>query len=97
MPEFPGGQHAFSQYLIKKLSIPSKVGTDANLTGSITVEFVVSNEGNICNVNVIKGESKEIDLLVVRVIESMPTWSPGLKNGLPVHVKIVLPLHIHYE
>ena len=53
---------------------------------------MVNKEGNITNVNVIKGISTTCDAEAVRVIKAMPNWKPGYQNGKKVNTRFVLPI-----
>jgi protein TonB len=90
-PEFPGGQAAMFKWIANNMRYPSqarRTGTE----GSVFVEFVVGNDGNIRSAKVIKGIGAGCDEEAVRVISKMPAWKPGKQNGKAVNVRFVLPL-----
>ncbi len=57
--------------------------------GLVVAEYVVSETGDVTEVNLIKSAAPLLDNEVRRVIDLMPQWQPGLKNGKPVRVKYV--------
>ena len=54
---------------------------DEGAQGKVFVEFIVEADGSISNVRVIRGVSPEIDSEAIRVVRSMPKWTPPQKNG----------------
>lgn len=91
MPEFPGGTDELMKFLGKKTKYPP-LALRMGVEGQVFVGFIVSKEGRIDEVNVVKGLSKECDEEAIRVIKSMPDWKPGKQNGRAVPVKYVLPI-----
>lgn len=96
MPEFPGGTEELMKYLGKKTKYPP-LAIRMGVEGSVYVQFVVTKEGSIDAVQVVKGLSKECDEEAMRVIKSMPNWKAGKQNGRAVAVKYVLPIKFKME
>lgn len=90
-PEYPGGPQAMSQFIMDNFEYPEK-SIKNNEQGTIWVEFVVRNTGKLSNVVVVKGVSKRLDAECVRVIKSMPKWSPGEQKGKKVNVRYTIPI-----
>ena len=93
MPQFPGGQPAFQQFLVNNLHYPDsslKYGRE----GTVYVYFEVAKDGSIGNVICKKGVPKAPDLCeeAVRIISIMPNWEPGKMNGRPVKVSMTVPV-----
>ena len=88
MPEFPGGKEALNYYLTKKLSYLSC----NNESGKVMVGFVVSRTGKIQDVKIVKGLNRICDKAAIRVVESMPDWTPGQCEGENVSIYLRLPL-----
>ena len=78
MPEFPGGKEALNYYLTK--------------SGKVMVGFVVSRTGKIQDVKIVKGLNRICDKAAIRVVESMPDWTPGQCEGENVSIYLRLPL-----
>jgi TonB family protein len=95
MPEFPGGVDAHMKYLAKNVKYPGKA-LDANTSGTVYIQFIVNADGSISDPTVIRGVSgpggKECDDEALRVVKSMPNWTPGKQNGKNVRVKYILPI-----
>ncbi len=98
MPEFPGGPMEMMKYIQKSIQYPQSAKEDG-LTGKIFLRFVVSAEGSIANVQILKGIKKcqACNKEAVRVIRNMPKWKPGTQNGKPVPVFFNLPINFHLK
>ncbi len=91
MPQFPGGNEALIDYLVKNVVYP-KEAKDNNISGRVFVSFVVEKDGSIGDVKILRGIGGGCDEESVRVVSSMPKWIPGKQNGKPVRVAYNLPI-----
>ena len=91
MPVFPGGQTALVQYIASHLKYPT-VAQENGIQGRVFVSFVVGEDGYVEDVQVIKGVEPMLDKEAVRVIQSLPRWTPGNQQGKPVRVKYTVPV-----
>jgi TonB family protein len=90
-PEFVGGEAAMRHYLGQNVVYPEPA-TRANVSGRVTLQFIVEKDGSIGTVKVLKGIGFGCDEEAVRVIKSMPNWNPGTQNGKPVRVYFTIPV-----
>lgn len=91
MPEYEGGDQAMMRFIQNKLRYP-KIAIRKGDHGTVYVSFVISADGSVANVAVVKGISKECDEEAVRVISMMERWKPGIQNNMAVAVRKVLPI-----
>ena len=91
MPEFPGGQGALLQYLAKSIKYPV-IAQENGIQGRVSCSFVVNKDGSIVDAEVIRGVDPSLDKEALRVINSMPKWSPGKQRGKAVRVKYTVPV-----
>lgn len=91
MPQFPGGQIAMLQYLMKNIKYPEQAMKEG-IQGRVTVRFIVEKDGSISDVKPVLSVHPLLNKEAVRVVESMPKWSPGKHNGKPVRVRFNLPV-----
>ncbi len=91
MPMFPGGEAALMEYLQKNLRYPA-VASENGIEGRVIVRFVVGKDGAVSQVTVARGVDPSLDKEAVRVVESMPRWTPGKQNGQAVNVFYTLPV-----
>lgn len=90
-PLFPGGQNALMQFLHDNIKYPV-VAQENGVQGRVTVQFVVEKDGSITDVHVLRGVDPSLDKEAVRVVKSMPRWTPGKQNGTTVRVNYRLPV-----
>lgn len=91
MPVFPGGESAMQKFVADNLKYPESA-QKAGVQGRVTVRFIVGKTGEISDVRVIRGIDPECDAEAVRMIQSMPNWTPGKQNGIAVPVYFTLPI-----
>lgn len=90
-PLFPGGPAALMKYLSENTKYPV-VAQDNGVQGRVTVQFVVEKDGSISDVHVLRGVDPSLDKEAVRVVKSMPRWTPGKQNGITVRVNYRVPV-----
>lgn len=95
-PEFPGGIQAMYQFLGDNLKYP-EAATKAFVSGRVFISFVVTSEGQIQDVQVLKGIGFGCDAEAVRVVKAMPAWKPGRQDGQAVNVRYNLPIAFQIE
>ena len=91
MPQYPGGQIAMLQYLMKNIKYPEQAMKEG-IQGRVTVRFIVEKDGSISDVKPILSVHPLLNKEAVRVVESMPKWTPGKQNGKPVRVRFNVPV-----
>ena len=67
--------------------------TNLQIDGRVVVAFVVDKEGRVRDPQVVTSVSSGLDREAVRLIMGMPQWNPGTQQGVPVNVRISLPVH----
>ena len=101
--EFPGGMQAFVKFFYGKIEYPQDAldeyhsGTVINRSGTVVVEFEIKADGTIGYVQVIKKVHPSLDKEAVRVVKSMPQWTPASSNGKAVASYYQLPVQYHIK
>jgi len=90
-PRFPGGQNALMRYLSLNLRYPDEA-MENGVQGSVLVQFVVCEDGSLCNERFMKTLGSGCEQEVLRVLRSMPPWEPGTVEGKPVKTYFRLPV-----
>jgi hypothetical protein len=88
MPEFPGGNAAFSKYLQTTLIFPK----GQKKQGKLIVDFVIEKNGMVTDVTLTRKLSPLYDAEVLRVVKASPKWRPGTLNKKPINVRYSLPI-----
>lgn len=92
MPEFPGGMEKMMGFVSKNVRYPQQA-RDANVSGKVYVQFVVRKDGSITDIKTVRGIGSGCDEEAMRVVKSMPNWTPGTQRGKPVDVRMILPVN----
>lgn len=96
MPEFPGGQDALNRYLVRNIKYPL-LAQENGIQGRVVCQFVVNSDGSIVDISVVRGVEESLDKEAIRVIQSMPKWTPGRQGGKSVRVKYTLPIRFKLQ
>lgn len=96
MPEFPGGAKALNEYLNSNLVYPAPA-KEAGAQGTVLVEFVVEKDGSVSNATVKVGQFPALDEEALRVVRSLPKWTPGESNGRRVRVYYNIPINFSLQ
>lgn len=92
MPQFPGGDAALYEHISKNLRYPP-MAAENNIQGRVVVQFVVTKNGSIGEVKVLRGKDPDLDKEAVRVVKTLPKFIPGKMNGQAVNVWYTLPIN----
>ena len=96
-PVYPGGQEALENYVNNNIEY-QQPAIDENTEGTVNVQFVVDENGNVTNAKAIGKElGNGLDQEAVRVISNMPKWTPGKVKGKNVKTRVVLPITYKIE
>lgn len=91
MPEYKGGMNRLYERL-KRIKYLHYVRTQ-NLEGKVIVALVIEKDGSVSNAKVLNGLIPAQDKEVLRVVNNLPKWKPGMQNGQPVRVAYNVPLN----
>ena len=89
MPEYPGGNEALQEYISLNLKYPAL----KEVSGKVFVSFVVDKKGKVTDVKVKNEVDAALAKEAVRLVKSMPLWTPGKLEGKPVNVQLNLPIY----
>jgi protein TonB len=96
MPSFPGGDAALFKFLNDNVKYPV-IAQENGIQGRVICQFVVNRDGTIVDVEVVRNVDPSLDKEAIRVIKSMPNWSPGKQRGKSVRVKYTLPVNFRLQ
>lgn len=92
MPVFPGGEEALRKFIAQSVKYPV-IAQENGIQGRVFVSFVVNQKGEVTNVKVARPFDPNLDKEAVRVVQSMPKWSPGKQRGKAVKVSYTVPIN----
>lgn len=90
-PEFVGGDGAMNRYLRAQIRYP-RAAYEQKISGTVYIEFTVSETGKVVNPKVVKGVNADLDDEALRVVSSFPDWLPAIVRGQPVAKQVVVPI-----
>ena len=92
-PQFPGGNDSLMKWIARNKQYPPIQRHEPE--GTVYVKFIIEKDGMVSNVEVLKsfGQFGEYyDKEVLRLIKSMPQWTPGQKGGKVVRTVKNVPV-----
>lgn len=92
MPTFQGGSlENFRNYIQESIEYPA-IAMENGISGTVYVNFVVNQKGEITAINIVRGVDPSLDNEVIRALKAAPKWSPGKQRGKPVSVSMAIPV-----
>lgn len=91
MPQFPGGQEAFVEFLKSNLKYPRRE-LQWDISGKVYLQFTINKKGKVTDVVVAKGATANFDAEALRVGKKIPAWTPGIQGGVPVKCQFLVPI-----
>jgi protein TonB len=85
MPEFPGGEAAFNDYLRTSIIYPDPAIAQ-KAEGRVVVRFIIRSNGQISDAQILRSVRPDMDEECLRVVNEMPVWIPGYINEKAVSV-----------
>lgn len=93
MPEFPGGLKRLRKYLTDSVKYPKKAQVNG-FQDRVFVSFTIDKAGFVTDIQITKGIYHDLNIEAVRIVSSMPQWSPGLnEEGEPIKVRFTVPVN----
>ncbi|WP_320018406.1 M56 family metallopeptidase [Labilibaculum manganireducens] len=92
MPQYPGGSLALQKYIAESVRYP-KDAREKGISGRVFVTFVVNKEGDVIQAHVVRGVDPSLDAEALRVMNSIPKWTPGYEKGEAVNVSYTVPIN----
>ena len=110
MPRFPGcegqgldknavgkcAQDKMLQYIYNNLKYPSEA-KENGIDGMVVLQFKVEKDGSINDAKIIRDVKGGCGAEALRVVNSMPAWTPGMNKGEKVAVLYTLPVRFNME
>lgn len=86
-------QRKIFEHLGKVMKYP-QMAKEAGIQGQVFVSFVVDKNGKVTNVEVLRGVAggKVLDDEAVRMVKTLPDFTPGKQRGKSVQVRYSIPI-----
>ena len=100
MPEYPEGinklmkdiRTSTDNYWKRKYPKGKPIVIEDGVIGRVVVSFVINENGQVTDPEVLRRVDKDLDKEAIRIIKSMPRWIPGEHKGKKVKVRLTLPV-----
>jgi TonB family protein len=80
------------QFLYANIKYPQEA-QQRKIEGTVRVAFTIGTDGSVISKKIQKGIGGGCEEEVLRVLGTMPRWTPAKKDGKPVSYQIQLPIH----
>lgn len=90
-PEFIGGNEALANFIYKNMKYPEDARQN-RISGRVFVNFVVEKDGTVNEVTVSKGVHQSLDAEALRIVKSLPRFTPGMRDGRNDRYNMILPV-----
>lgn len=94
--KFPGGETALRKFLADNIRYPT-LAQENGIQGKVVIEFIIGKDGGVYDIQVSRSVEESLDKEALRVVNLMPKWIPGKKNGKTVKVKYFLPIMFRFQ
>ncbi len=88
---FKGGVKSMMSYLDRIITYP-RPAYENGISGKVVVKFIVTKEGKIRNAKFLKKADNILNKEVLRVIYTMPVWTPATKDGVAIDSYYTIPV-----
>ena len=100
MPEYPEGinklmkdiRTSTDNYWKRKYPKGKPIVIEDGVIGRVVVSFVINENGQVTDPEVLRRVDKDLDKEAIRIIKSMSRWIPGEHKGKKVKVRLTLPV-----
>ncbi len=108
MPVFAGCEEALTndeRYACMNSQLMAYVSSNFEVTDrmiqvsrgeKLFVEFIIEKNGDIRNATIVRGEDELIAEEALRVVKSLPRFTPAKMNGKPVRMSYILPINVKF-
>jgi len=90
-PKFPGGTDKMMQFISSSIKYP-RDAQEAGVQGRVILSCIVNKDGSISDIEAVRSIHPSLDAEAIRVMKSMPEWTPGTQQGEAVRVKYIIPI-----
>lgn len=97
IPEFKGGAGALYDYLQAHIVYPPQA-KQANLSALVFVSFRIDAKTGLArDVKIVQSSNDKFESETVRLIKTMPAWTPAQKDGKSVDMLLTIPVYFHLD
>ena len=91
LPQFTGGEKAINEFISKTLQYPV-IAQENGIQGKVVCSFIINQDGSVTDAEVVSGVDPSLDREALRIVRSMPKWTPGMQRVKAFRVKYTMPV-----
>lgn len=91
-PSFPGGPTGLRSFIANNLKYPERAAIEG-IQGKVFIGFVVEKDGSVINTHVVRRVDPYLDEEALRVVNILPRWRPGQKDGENIRFSYFIPIN----
>ncbi len=92
MPTYRGGDlNQFRAHMQEIVDYP-QTAIDLDLQGKVFVQFVINQQGELVDIEIVKGIDPILDNAVIAALRKSEKWEPGEQSGRKVKVAMNMPI-----
>jgi TonB family protein len=90
---FVGGTTELMKWIVKNLEYPT-IAMEEGLQGRVYIKFIVEKDGSVSSPKVMRGiqDCPMCDKEAIRLVKSMPKWTPAIHDGRIVRSYMIIPI-----
>lgn len=81
------------QKFIAKNIVYPPMALENDIEGKVFVRFVVNPKGEVTDVTIAKGADSLLDNAALKLVKTMPKFTPGKQRGKAVPVQYIIPIN----
>jgi protein TonB len=89
--EFSNEKAALIRYIYQNIHYPQEA-LKQRINGRVICSFIINEDGSVSDITLVQGVYGYLDDEVLRVIRSIQTQKPVMKDGKPVKTKCIVPV-----
>jgi len=90
-PTFPGGDSKLWEWISQHIVYPPGC-YESHIQGRVVIRFMIKADGSVGEAEIIRGVYPELDKEALRVVTSLPKFTPATLNGKAVGYWFTLPI-----
>lgn len=90
-PVFKGGSEGLGKWIEEHIQYPA-AAAKSKIEGRVIVEFIIDKNGAVTAPKVLRGINDALNNEALRVIKSLPRWTPGYAHGKPAKTRYTYPV-----
>jgi TonB family protein len=97
IPEFKGGAGALYDYMQSHIIYPQQARKE-DLSAQVFVSLMIDwKTGLPKNVKIVQSSNQIFESETLRLIKTMPAWTPAKQDGKDVSMILTIPVYFHFN